>query len=217
MTLTVTLTPSELVYFYGDKFASKVMMGNHELVHNSTKVSINQLGEAILMAALLTDADKGILSLEMKTSKALFGMMTTHAVQVNIINANNDWPENTLESMICQIAERLNKTKGTNAVTVEDLMYNFFSEDVDWPQKSIISFLLGGLYKRGLLLNNEKQKYVPYPDTLKLIEQQSVEGVQKLIDSSKNKNPELHALVIKQIQSGLKKRLKQDSDFGGDD
>lgn len=217
MTTSTTLTPSELVYFHGDKFAQKVMIGNHELVHNNTKVSANQLAEAMLLTALLGNEEKGILSLEIKTSKALFGMMTTHSAQVNLLNTSNDWPDNTLESLVYQIAERLKKAKGANAVTVEDIIYNFFSEDVAWPQKNIISLVLSTLYTRGLLLTNEKQHYTPYPDTLKLIEKQSVGAALELIGSSKNKRLDLHTLVIKQIQNGLKNRTEQNADFGGND
>lgn len=217
MTTSTTLTPSELVYFHGDKFAQKVMIGNHELVHNNTKVSANQLAEAMLLTALLGNEEKGILSLEIKTSKALFGMMTTHSAQVNLLNTSNDWPDNTLESLVYQIAERLKKAKGANAVTVEDIIYNFFSEDVAWPQKNIIGMVLSGSYKRGLLLTNEKNNYIPYPDTLKLLENQSVEPVQKSISTSEKSRPELHALLFKQIQSGLKKRVESDADIGGAD
>jgi hypothetical protein len=217
MSVTTTLTSSELVYFNGQLFAQKVMMGNHELVHNNTKVSVNQLADAMLLAAILDNESNGAIKLEMKTSKAMFGMLTTHSVNVNLAGTKNDNPENTLESSVYQVAERLIKGKGGQPVTVEDIIYNFFSEDVAWPQKNIIGMVLSALYKRGLLLTNEKNNYIPYPDTLKLIESQSVEPVQKNISNSEKSRPELHALLLKQIQSGLKKRLESDADIGGND
>ncbi len=217
MTTSATLTSSELVYFNGQLFAQKVMMGNHELVHNNTKVSVNQLTDAVLLAAILDNESNGTIKLEMKTSKGLFGMLTTHSVNVNLTGTKNARPDDTLESSIYQIAERLIKGKGGQAVTVEDIIYNFFSEDVAWPQKNIIGMVLNGLYKRGLLLTNEKNNYVPYPDTIKLIESQSVESVQKIISTSEKSRPELHALLLKQIQSGLKKRVESDADIGGND
>ncbi len=216
MTTSATLTSSELVYFNGQLFAQKVMMGNHELVHNNTKVSVNQLADAMLLAAILDNESNGTIKLEMKTSKALFGMLTTQSVNVNLAGTKNTCPDDTLEPSIYQIAERLIKGKGGQAVTVEDIIYNFFSEDVAWPQKNIIGMVLNGLYKRGLLLTNEKNNYVPYPDTLKLIEKQPVGVVQELISSSKNKRPDLHTLLVKQIQGGLKNRTEQNTDLGGD-
>lgn len=217
MTTSTTLTSSELVYFNGQLFAQKVMMGNHELVHNNTKVSINQLADAMLLAAILDNESNGTIKLEIKTSKGLFGMLTTHSVNINLTGTKNDSPENTLELAVYQIAERLSKGKGGQSVTVEDIIYNFFSEDVAWPQKNIIGMVLSGLYKRGILLTNEKNDYIPYPDTLKLLENQTVEPVQKNISTSEKGRPELHALLFKQIQSGLKKRVESDADLGGND
>ncbi len=71
---TSPLTPSELVLLNGEQFAKKVMLGNIKLLHTDASVSISQLAQAILTAAVLGDEFSGNLHLEVRQEIAMFGL-----------------------------------------------------------------------------------------------------------------------------------------------
>ncbi len=64
------LTPSEVVFLNGELFAKKVTLGNVQLLHSEEKVSLNQLGQAILTAAILAGEQAGAFRLEVQERKA---------------------------------------------------------------------------------------------------------------------------------------------------
>ncbi len=68
------LTPSELVYLNGEMFAKKVLLGNVDLIHSDEKVSLIQLGGAILATAILASEQAGALRLEVRERKGLLGL-----------------------------------------------------------------------------------------------------------------------------------------------
>jgi hypothetical protein len=68
------LTPSEVVFLNGEMFAKKVTLGNVGLLHSDEKVSLNQLGQAILTTAVLACEQAGAFILEVQERKALLGL-----------------------------------------------------------------------------------------------------------------------------------------------
>ena len=77
-TPTTYLTPSELVYLNGEKFAPKAgVFGRTRLLHMEFDVNVTSLVQAMLAATFLTLEQQGTLRLEIRPKKALFGLMTT--------------------------------------------------------------------------------------------------------------------------------------------
>jgi hypothetical protein len=219
MSVTTTLTPSELVYFNGDKFVKNGMLGDsHTLIHNGSKVSINNLTPIMLLAAFLGNEDKGILRIQMETEKALFGLLTNRFARVILLDVKNEWPDNTLESLIYQKADSLiQKAKNEpsyfvkgNTVPVWLIVREFFSENIFWPHREIISMSLHALNERGIILSKAKNEYIPAPNTAQIVTQQSVEPIQKLISISETGRPDLHKVIVKEIKDTLVSCIKQE-------
>jgi hypothetical protein len=77
---TNPLKPSELIYLNGERFAKKVMAGNIELLHVDDKVSMERLGEAMLVAALLASEAQGAIKLDIREKKALLGLRKVYGL-----------------------------------------------------------------------------------------------------------------------------------------
>jgi hypothetical protein len=82
------LAPSELVLLKGDRFAKKAMLGNVQLLHTDASVSVSQLGQAALAAAILACqaidlimsgmAERGALEAEKQTRLKVFTTTKYH-------------------------------------------------------------------------------------------------------------------------------------------
>ena len=100
--LPIPLSPSELILLNGENFAKKTVMGNTKLLHTDISVSYSQLGEAILISALLALQYQCNLEYELRTEKAMFGMRKGKAINVKLGMAQNDWSDYSLESQLIQ-------------------------------------------------------------------------------------------------------------------
>ena len=66
---TAPLSPSELVLLKGEQFAKKSFSGNIKLLHIDNKVSAKEIGQVMLMVALLANEQTGTVHLEVGQKK----------------------------------------------------------------------------------------------------------------------------------------------------
>lgn len=212
------LTPSELVFLNGEQFAQKVMMGNVELLHNNEKVSLAQLGMAILSAAFLGCEEAGAFSLGIGERKALLGLRKVRELYAVPGNARVRLPEESLEAVLAGLAERYEERDNH---TVQNLVYAWLREDTSSPWNNAMGLLKGGMTRRGVLDTREEKKlkiftvthYSLAEETPRLVRGQSFAPVKRLLESCAQSRPE----VWKLLESGIKKAISartesQDSD-----
>jgi len=210
------LSPSELVLLNGDKFAQKVMLGNTQLLHNEANVSVAQLGQAILAAAVLAVEATGNLQLEIRQEKALFGLRKVNNLYGNPTPHPVEWPDHCLESELLQIADRLKKKDGSNQVT--NMIYGWLREDSSSPWQATIEMVKAGMAQRGLLEANEEKKLKVFtvtryslPDSTKSFAAQlPIQPIQQLLSNCENYRKDTWDLLVKQIKKAIKDRTEQD-------
>jgi hypothetical protein len=210
------ISSSELVLLRGDQFAKKVMIGNIKLLHTDASVSISQLGQAILAAAVLAAEAAGNLQLEVRQGKAMFGLRKVKNLYANPTPTPVEWPKYSLEAQLPPIAERYKNDQDSHEVS--NLIYAWLRQDSSSPWQSAIEMVQSGLAERGLLDTSEETKlkvftkinYSLPESTASLAAEQPIEPVKQLLANCENDRREIWDLLVKQIKSAIKARTEQD-------
>ena len=210
------ISSSELVLLRGDQFAKKVMIGNIKLLHTDASVSISQLGQAILAAAVLAAEAAGNLQLEVRQGKAMFGLRKVKNLYANPTSTPVEWPKYSLEAQLPPIAERFKNDQDSHEVS--NLIYAWLRQDSSSPWQSAIEMVQSGLAERGLLDTSEETKlkvftkinYSLPESTASLAAEQPIEPVKQLLANCENDRREIWDLLVKQIKSAIKARTEQD-------
>ena len=210
------ISSSELVLLRGDQFAKKVMIGNIKLLHTDASVSISQLGQAILAAAVLAAEAAGNLQLEVRQGKAMFGLRKVKNLYANPTPTPVEWPKYSLEAQLPPIAERFKNDQDSHEVS--NLIYAWLRQDSSSPWQSAIEMVQSGLAERGLLDTSEETKlkvftkinYSLPESTASLAAEQPIEPVKQLLANCENDRREIWDLLVKQIKSAIKARTEQD-------
>lgn len=210
------LSASELVLLNGEIFAKKVMMGNIQLMHTEASVSVAQLGQTILAAAVLAVESSGNLQLETRQEKALFGLRKVTNLYGNPTPRPVEWPDSSLESQLLQIADRWKAKDGSNQVS--NILYAWLREDSGSPWQTAIELVKSGMAQRGLLETFEEKSLKIFtitrytlPDSTKaLAAQQSIHPIQQLLSNCESYRKDVWDLLNKQIKKAIKDRTEQD-------
>ena len=216
---TNPLTPSELVYLNGEHFAKKVLVGNIELLHTDEKVSMAQLGEAMLAAAFLANEAIGAVRLDIREKKALLGLRKVDSLFVDPLNPEGIWPSPSLER---DLAARSSETQAERGgKEVRQLLYDWIERDATVPWKTVFERANHALTQRGILQATEETRlkvfrtthYSVPSSTKALLASQSVEQVRAMIDSCQRDRPTLWKQLTHHIQRAIRDRKESDDDF----
>jgi hypothetical protein len=212
------LTPSEVAFLNGEQFAQKVMLGNVDLLHNNEKVSLTQLGMAILSAAFLGCEEAGAFSLGIGERKAMLGLRKVRELYAVPGNAQVRLPEESLEAVLAGLAKRYEERDDH---TVQNLVYAWLREDTSSPWNNAMGLLKAGMAKRGLLDTREEKKlkiftvthYSVAEETKRLLRGQSFASVKRMLESCAQSHPEKWKL----LESGIKKAISARTESSDND
>ncbi len=215
------LTPSELVYLNGEKFAQKVRLGNTKLLHNDQDVGLVQLVVAILRAGLFTQEQYRTLKLEVRKKKVLLGLASTETLYADPVGPMPAWPEGTLEAALPPLAQSFYQNKGDNEVI--NLIFAWLGQTVSSPYELALEKVKWGLVKRGLLEVQEERKLKIFVSrkficplaTLRLAAQQPLQPVFDLFNFYSQSRPDVWKESEEAIRKGVGARQEKDnsSDF----
>lgn len=202
------LTPSEVVFLNGELFAKKVTLGNVQLLHSEEKVSLSQLGQAILTAAVLACEQAGAFRLEAQERKAMLGLRKVQKLFAVPANAREKLPEDSLEANLSDLAIRLKPEDKNDIYTI---FYTWLRRDSSSPWNTALEYFKAGMAKRGVLDAEDikrlkiftETRYTLPERTVRLVKGQSVEPVKSLLDNCARTRPE----VWKLLESGIKKAI----------
>jgi hypothetical protein len=210
------LAPSELVLLKGDRFAKKAMLGNIQLLHTDASVSVSQLGQAALAAAIAACQQAGDIRLELRQKKVTFGLRKVTTLAAVPTGDAVNWPEHSLEAQVAPIAGKLQADGDRN--TVSDVIYAWLREDASVPWQQALELIMSGMAERGAL-EAEKQtklkvftttKYHLPEGTAGLAEQHSDEPLQALLADCQREQPQIWDALLKELKSAIKARTTQD-------
>jgi redox-regulated HSP33 family molecular chaperone len=204
--------PSELVLLNGEKFAKKVLAGNVQLLHSQEKVSVAQLGQAMLAAAFLANERSGNIRLETRQKKAMLGLRKVTGLQVLPVSVTPAWPEHSFEAQIYSLVEHLGQHNEVN-----DVVYAWLGQDSGNPWNSVIELVKEGMAERGLLERSEEKKLKIFTSvkhelpqsTANQAAQEPITSIQQLLAENERDRRELWDLLVKEIKKGIKDRTEQ--------
>lgn len=218
----VYLTPSELVYLNGEKFAQKARLGNTRLLHNDQDVSRVDLVVAILRAALFTQEQYRTLRLDVRKKKVLLGLASTDTLYADPIGPMPAWPDGTAEAAFPPLAQQFYQPKGENEVT--NIIYAWLGQTVSSPWELALEKIKWGLAKRGLLEVHEERKlkifisrkFICPLSTLQLAARQPIQPVFDLLNFYSQNRPDVWKESEEAIRKGIGARQEKDDDSSFD-
>lgn len=214
-----SLTPSELVFLNGELFAKKVLVGNIDLLHSNGKVSLAQLGQAILTAAFLACEAAGVLRLEVRERKAMLGLRKVRKLCAVPAEPRENLPEHSLEASFYNLAIHLAQK---NKNDIYSMVYTWLGQDATAPWNTALELLKAGMAKRGMLDASEQKKlkiftvtqYSLPERTARLAKGQSVEKVKAMLENCERSRPEIWKMLESNIKKAISARTESsDIDF----
>ena len=207
------LTPSEMVFLNGEQFAKKVMLGNVDLLHSDEKVSLAQLGQAVLAAAILACEQAGAIRLEVRERKAMLGLRKVRELFAVPTNPREALPEYSLEATFSDLAIHLAPQDKND---VYSMLYAWLREDAVAPWNTVMNLLKAGMANRGMLDATEEKKlkiftvtHYAYPErTARLVKGQSVGNVKALLETCQRTRPEIWEMIESAIKKAIRARTE---------
>lgn len=202
------LTPSEVVFLNGEQFAEKVKLGNVDLIHSDQKVSLAQLGGAILVTAILACEQAGAFRLEVRERKATLGLRKVRELFAVPGKPRENLPEHSLEATFAELAIYLEQKNKNDIYT---MLYTWLRQDAMSPWNTALELVKAGMALRGLLDATEEKKlklfkvtrYSLPEQTARLVKGQSVGPVKALLGNCERARPD----VWKELESAIKKAI----------
>jgi hypothetical protein len=207
------LTPSEVVFLNGELFAKKVTLGNVQLLHSDEKVSLSQLGQAILTAAILAGEQAGAFRLEVQERKAMLGLRKVQKLFAVLDNARQELPEYSLEATLSDLAVRL---KPDDKNDISTIIYTWLRSDTFSPWGTALDYVKAGMEKRGMLEAEGVRRLKIFTETVytlpertaRLIRGQSVEPVKAMLENCARTRPEVWKLLDSSIKKAISDRTE---------
>jgi hypothetical protein len=209
------LTPSELVYFHGERFAHKTLLSNVKLVASGTPVSAQQLGQAVLAAAFLALDRAGDVSFAEGAEKFLFGLGSHRVLDVIPTARPTAWPTPSLEASLHALAAQ---GQARRRRPIAKVVYDLLQRDSANPWLTLLEEIVPAqLAARGWLIATEVRKlglfvqtHYEFPlATAAQLARQSVGEAEALLDAGKRDHPETWRLLTLSIKAGLGQRVEQ--------
>lgn len=212
-TPSIYLTPSELVYLNGEKFAATSKLRHKiRLLHIDAQVDVLQLAQMTIAAAFLILEQHGTMRMELRQKKVMLGLGSTQALYADRVGPVAAWPPGTLESQIPQTAERLAQYQGQTEVY--GIVYAWLGHDCFAPFDEVFDRVKQGLAMRGLLESRVETKLKIFKNTVyscpeftrQLALQQPLQPLQQWMGWYQQNRPEHWRALLEQITKAVAAR-----------
>jgi hypothetical protein len=198
------LTPSELVFMNGEKFAPQSGNLRVRLLHVDLEVSSFHLALAVMAAAVLVNEKLGALHLDLVEHKSIFSQNKTFGLVIKQEKNLFGWQSDTLEAMIPDWTRRVREAE------LSKILENIIAEDCKDPLLKIIDTVAWGMAASGWLMHVEGEaakafttEFVCPARIRELAVQQSLLPVQQLFIDCREKRP----VIWNQLQEELKRAV----------
>lgn len=140
--INIAATPSETVLFGAPLFSKKSLLpGNDAPYAGAEKVAVDHLARAMLKAAILGNERAGTLRIELRKSKALFGLWTKASLVLIGMESERGWPAGSLEAA-------LDAALHGREMAADAWLYAHLREDSASPDGAILDEVRAGLAGR---------------------------------------------------------------------
>ncbi|WP_331234530.1 hypothetical protein [Natronorarus salvus] len=215
------LTPSELVFLHGERFATRAIAGNVSLPLSDRAVATDQLATAVLTAAFLANEEEGAIRFEMGETARWLGLRKRTALSVATNGPAPMWPDHTLEWAVSTFLGGMEGETGTaDPILVAALVDALFDGDETDPWRYVIELVEDGLAARGLL-DRRRERWLRLPtgrteygltgELERLAADSSPEKIERLFSAVETARPELWKLLRWELERAVAARLDTSS------
>jgi hypothetical protein len=206
------LTPSEMVFLAGNRFAPKGGVGDkYTLLGQEIYVSKKLLATRVYAAAFLAEFGYGSIVLEVKEKKAMLGLRSVRQVFVQIGSNATPSPVPSLEASLRSLSERLQASRASHEVKA--VVASFLQQDDGDPFAKANDLIKDQLARRGLVQRWEEKrlkiftvaKYALPAETAALAAA-GVDAIQSWLTQCQQSQSELWQLLVADIEAGIKSR-----------
>jgi hypothetical protein len=184
---------SDIVYLFGDRFASKARLGGTQLLYGGQKVKLNDLANTLVVAAFADLASKGYVALEAVEEKKLV-LFTSRDVQLSRLAA----PGETLYGLEAAIWDRLSGDPKEDRV--RPIISRITGRERPNPWNDVAEVVKSGLAEQGYLI---------------LPHEGRVDQVKAMLSSLETRDPTLYKQLQESVKKGIQAMLQQ-PDFDDD-
>jgi hypothetical protein len=200
-TATPPFAPSELVVLFGDRFAPEagLLAAKEEILTSAIKVNAEKLMTAAVATAVWAVHRSGAARLEMRTGKALFGLMKTQKLHIVRGTGASGFPAGSIEAHIAGAAHA--------EPEVQKLLEAYIGGETVDPSGLILGKIKRGMATRGLLDIVERTTMMVFttadfalPEaTRAAAAREPLDAVQSLLRDAEQREPMLFKEVQKDI------------------
>jgi hypothetical protein len=213
------LTPSELVWMFGDQFADGTIFDRYSLEHLEAKVSSHQLIGAIISTAFLVNEKNYTLHFDVQKKRCFFDLFTVSELYIFPCEKRNPWPKRSLEYDICYFVDRLNEDG--KHINVKEVVRQWLGGMVPDPWKLAIKRIERSVYVWEKYDRHKKKEPIltslEYPkisnEVLSIAAKQSISPIQKMLKDCQVNWKTIWRLMTTGINSGLSSR-QEAKDWG---
>ncbi len=206
------ITPSGLVYLFGEQFVEPAKAFGEELLYSGVKVKARELAEMLYAAALVALEADGIVRLELAARKRLLGLAKAQTVAVAVLGRAN--PGGLEGSILACLSP--NPTGND----VPDLLFRHLGRDMDDPWAHITQLVKRDLASRGFLqeertqrsglgsLLGDKVTLRAVPERITPLATQAGQ-VRSLLHSFRSQRAEVATQLWKDLRAGFQRRVEK--------
>lgn len=207
-----SLMPSELVYFNAEKIAStRGVFNKVPLLHCELQVNKVELVQHLLAAAFLANERAGLMRLELRQKKVLFGLGAKSALFADPTGNPSLWEGPCLEDSLLEAAGRSANSEVYSIVSA--WLGNNFSD----PYVEVIDRLKVKMAERGLLDMQEERKLKIFvtrsfslpSETRAFIAAQPLAPLTALLQGCQTGRPQVWQELLAQIKKAVDSRQEQ--------
>lgn len=213
MTVQVqSLMPSELVYFNAEKIAStKGVFNKVPLLHCELQVNKIELVQHLLAAAFLANEQAGLMRLELRQKKVLFGLGSKAALFADPTGNPSLWEGPCLEASLLEAAGRSANSEVASIVSA------WLGSDFSDPYVEVIDRLKVKMAERGLLDMQEERKLKIFvtrsfslpSEARAFIAAQPLASLTALFQACQASRPQVWQELLAQIKKAVDSRQEQ--------
>lgn len=207
-----SLIPSEQVYFNGEKFAAaKGIFNKISLMHTSVQVNRVELAQHMLAAAFLANEQAGLMRLELRQKKVLFGLSSKTTLFADPTGQPPRWPGDCLEADLLAAAGRAANSE------VGSIVSAWLGRNYSDPYDEVFGRAKMYLAGRGLLDMQEERKlkiFVSRSFSLParsrdFIAAQPLEPLNALLQGCQSARPQVWQELLQQVKKAIDSRQEQ--------
>lgn len=207
-----SLLPSELVYFNAEKFAStKGVFNKISLLHSDAQVNRVELAQHLLAAAFLANEQAGLMRLELRQKKVLFGLSSKAALYADLTGQPPRWTGACLEADMLAAAGRAANSE------VGSIVSAWLGRDFSDPYDELFSRVKMNLAERGLLGMQEERKFKIFvsrsfslpTETREFIAAQPLQPLTALLQGCQSARPQVWQELLQQVKKAVDSRQEK--------